>query len=162
MRVYEKFVSAISSVLHSIAALALFSIMLLISGDVFLRYVFNRPITGGYDIVTFLGSLIIALSFPRTVLDKVHVAMEFLTTKVSERVTRILALVNECLGILIFLGLAWTLFVFGNRLRLSGEAFPTLGWPNFYPAYVIGICCFMVCLVLFAQLVHTLKRRGEE
>jgi C4-dicarboxylate transporter, DctQ subunit len=159
MTYYEKFVAGMSATLYWIARFALFVMMLLTCCDVFLRYLFNRPIVGSYDLVALLGSVVIAFSIPQTTLNRGHVIMEALTAKLSPGAQKIFAVITGCIGIVTFVIFAWNLFVYGNILLSSGEVFPTLRLPIFYPAYAIACCCVLECLVLLQRVLQTL--RGE-
>jgi len=139
------------------ARFALFAMMMLTCCDVFLRYAFNRPIVGGYDLVALLGSVVISFSIPKTTLNRGHVIMESFTEKLSAKARNRFALITRFLGILAFVIIGWNLLIYGNILRRSGEVFPTLRLPIFYPAYAIGLCCFIECLALFYGLLLTLK-----
>jgi TRAP-type C4-dicarboxylate transport system permease small subunit len=158
---FEKFIYALSSGLYWIARLALFSIMVLTCCDVFLRYVFNHPLTGGYDLVALLGAVIVSFSIPKTTLNKGHVIMEALTASVSNQLRKIFSLITGCLGIILFVIIGWNLFVYGTALLESGEVFPTLRLPIFYPAYAIGVCCVVECLVLVYRLLLTIKEESR-
>lgn len=157
MPYYKKCISGVSSFLYWIARFALFAMMILTCSDVFLRYLFNRPIIGGYDLIALLGSVVIAFSIPQTTLNRSHAVMESLTVKLPANKRRILAIVTGCLGIVIFVIFSWNLFVYGTILLRSGEVFPTLRMPVFYPAYAIACCCLLECLVLFDRVLETLK-----
>ena len=159
MSCYEKCIVGISSALYWVARFALFGMMLLTCCDVFLRYLFNRPIVGSYDLVALLGSVVIAFSIPQTTLNRGHVIMEALTAKLSPGVQKIFAVITGCIGVVTFVIFAWNLFVYGNILLSSGEVFPTLRLPIFYPAYAIACCCVLECLVLLQRVLQTL--RGE-
>jgi TRAP-type C4-dicarboxylate transport system permease small subunit len=157
MSCYEKCIVEISSALYWVARFALFGMMLLTCCDVFLRYVFNRPIVGSYDLVALLGSVVIAFSIPQTTLNKGHVIMETLTVKLTAKTQKIFAVITGCIGIITFVILGWNLFVYGTILFRSGEVFPTLRMPIFYPAYAIACCCVLECLVLLQRVLQTLK-----
>ncbi len=157
MPFYEKIITKVSSALYWVARFALFAMMILTCCDVFLRYLFNRPIVGSYDLITLLGSVVIAFSIPQTTLNRGHVVMEALTTKLPPRAQKIFAAVTGCIGIVVFVIFGWNLFVYGTILLRSGEVFPTLRMPIFYPAYAIACCCVLECLVLLQRVVQTLK-----
>lgn len=156
---FEKFVVRVSSALYWIARFSLLTIMVLTCSDVFLRYFFNRPLTGTYDLVALLGSVVVSFSIPMTTLKRGHVAMEALIAVLSDEMRRVFCVVTGCLGIILFSIIGWNLFIYGTVLLRSGEVFPTLRLPVFYPAYAIGFCCMVECLVLIHRV---LKAIGEE
>jgi TRAP-type C4-dicarboxylate transport system permease small subunit len=134
--------------------------MILTCSDVFLRYVFNHPLRGGYDLVALLGSVIISFSLPATTLKKSHVTMEALTEKLSNQGKKVFSVITGCLGVILFIIIAWNLLVYGTMLLRSGEVFPTLRLPIFYPAYAIGFCCVVECLVLLYRTLLNIKGDG--
>jgi TRAP-type C4-dicarboxylate transport system permease small subunit len=57
------------------------------------------------------------------------------------------------LAIALFSMTGWNLIKMGTDLLKSGEVSPTLQVP-FYPVvYAIGVCCFIQCLVLLADIL---------
>ena len=157
MSYFDKFIVRTSSALYWIARFALFVMMILTCCDVFLRYVFNRPIVGSYDLITLLGSVVIAFSIPQTTLNRGHVIMEALTARLPAKAQEIFAVVTGCIGIIIFVIFGWNLFVYGTILLRSGEVFPTLRMPVFYPAYAIACCCVLECFVLLHRVLQTMR-----
>jgi TRAP-type C4-dicarboxylate transport system permease small subunit len=80
---FEKAVTGFSSWFNMVASAALVAMMLLTSVDVFMRYLFNHPITGTYDLVGLLGAVLAAFAMPYTMLKKGHVAVEILVQSLS-------------------------------------------------------------------------------
>jgi len=138
--------------MYWIAAAAIASIVLLQVTDVILRR-FRMPIDWAYEIVVLLGAIAIGFSLPQTTLDKGHVLMEFLIEKLPERWRRTFHLITRFLGIMIFTIFGWRIISYGMNLSKSGEVSPVLLIPTYPVAYSIGICCFVVCLVLFYELL---------
>lgn len=154
----EKVVVGMSSIMFWIARFAILAMMILTCSDIFLRYLFNRPIIGTYDLVCLLGAIIIGFSIPKTSLDKGHIIMEFLTDKLPVRAQNIFNFITRSLAMVIFGIIGWNLIVKGNFLLRVGEVSPTLRMPIYYIAYALGFCCFVECLVLINELIRKLRR----
>ena len=60
----DKVVSPLSKCLHWLGATLLFGMMLLTTADVILRYFFNRPITGSFELTQYLMVMIVSLLLP--------------------------------------------------------------------------------------------------
>lgn len=142
--------------MYWIAGVALTSIVFLTVADVILRR-FRMPIDWTYEVVVLLGATAIGFSIPQTALDKGHVLMEFLTEKLPRGWQRITGVITRFLGVAIFAIFGWRIFAYGTNLSNSGEVSPVLQVPTYPVAYGIGVCCFVVCLVLFYDLLEKIK-----
>lgn len=129
-------IEGVSQYLFWISAAALGSCMFLTVIDVILR-IFGRPIVGVYDIVGLLGGIFIGFAIPSSTWKKVHISMVFLTAKVSSNWKKSLMIFTRCLGIFLFLLLAWALIQSGIRLYRVGEVSLTMHLPT-YPI-ILGI-----------------------
>ena len=132
--------------------------MLLTVLDVILR-IFGRPITGAYELVAFSGAVVVGFALPLTTWTKGHVYMEFLIERLPKHVRDLANISTRIIGIILFALAAYNLVDVGIDLYNNGEVSPTLQMP-FYPiAWGVGVCCFIMCLVLFCDI---LKIYGDE
>ena len=87
--------------------------------------------------------------------------MEFLVMKFPPGIRKVVNVVTKCLGIGLFLLIAWNVVLLGNDLRESGEVSIVLRMP-FYPvAYAIGVCSIIQCLVLLCDIVKIIGGKNE-
>lgn len=149
-------IKKLSRFMYWIAGIALYSIVFLTVTDVTLRR-FRMPIDWTYEVVVLLGAIAIGFSIPQTTLDKGHVLMEFLIVKLPKGWQRMFSLITRCLGIVIFALFGWRIFPHGTNLWRTGQVSPILEMPEYPVAYGIGVCCFIVCLVLFYDLLEKLR-----
>lgn len=149
-------INTLSRLMYWIASVAIVSIVFLTVTDVILRR-FRMPIDWAFEVVVLLGAIAIGFSVPQTTIHKGHVLMDFITERLSPRWQRIFSMITRCLGIFIFAIFGWRVFPYGNNLWRSGQVSPILQLPEYPVAYGIGICCFIVCLVLFYDLVQKFK-----
>jgi TRAP-type C4-dicarboxylate transport system permease small subunit len=81
--------------------------------------------------------------------------------KLPPAVRKTLTVITKCLGMVLFLMIAWNIVLLGNDLRESGEVSIVLRMP-FYPvAYAIGVCSFIQCLVLLCDIVRIIGGKNE-
>jgi TRAP-type transport system small permease protein len=157
--VFRKCIYAVSKALDSMACLALFSMMALTCVDVFMRYVFNNPIVGVYDIVSLLAVVTIAFALPYSMLGKVHVAVKIFVMYLSKRTRLVIDIFTHLLGLLFFLVLAWQCIVLSGHMRHANEVTPTLQI-SFYPLiYCASICFFLLCAAILVNLIDTLASK---
>jgi TRAP-type C4-dicarboxylate transport system permease small subunit len=146
----------LSRIMFWIAGIALVSIMFLTVTDVILRRL-RMPIDWTYEVVVLLGAIAIGFSVPETTFVKGHVCVDFLTEKLPRTWQKVFSILTRCLGIFIFALFGWRSFPYGSNLWESGQVSANLHLPEYPVAYGIGVCCFIVCLVLFCDLIREVK-----
>jgi TRAP-type C4-dicarboxylate transport system permease small subunit len=134
-----------------IANIALTFMILLTVADVTLRS-FRRPIIGTYDIVSFLGVVVMGFAIPFTSLVKGHIRVDFLVLKLPQKEIRIFNIVTRCIGTGLFLIIGWNLLVLGKALQKAGEVSSTISIPLYPAVYGLGICCLIESLVVFCDI----------
>jgi TRAP-type C4-dicarboxylate transport system permease small subunit len=153
-------VSAINRPLTIVAGSALAFVISITVADVILRF-FGSPIPGTYELVCLSGGVLICFSIPLTSWAKSQIQVEFLVEKLPPGIRKVVNVITKCLGIVLFLLIAWNVVLLGNDLRESGEVSIVLRMP-FYPvAYAIGICSFIQCLVLLCDIVKIIGGKNE-
>jgi TRAP-type C4-dicarboxylate transport system permease small subunit len=162
MLFFEKTVKLLSSFFNLFASVSLTAIILLTCTDVFMRYFFNRPLAGTYDLVSLMGAVIAAFAMPYTMLMRGHVAVDLLVRTLSRRKQLVVENVTHVVGILLFLIMVWQCFVLASDMKAAGEVTPTLLLP-FYPVvYCMSVCFFVLCLALLVNLLKIWLKRGEK
>ena len=153
-------VSTINKPLTVIAGSALGFVISVTVADVIMRF-FGSPITGTYELVCFSGGILFCFSIPLTSWANSQIQVEFLVMKLPPGSKKVLQVVTKCLGIVLFLLMAWNVVLLGNNLRETGEVSIVLRMP-FYPvAYAMGICGFLQCLVLLSDIVKIIGGKNE-
>lgn len=158
---FEKAITGISSAFNIIASAALVLMMVLSCADIFMRYLFSRPITGTYDIVGLSGAVLAAFSMPYTMLKKGHVAVEILIQSLSRGKQLLIETFSHLLGISLFLVLVWQAIGLSRDMKAAGEVTPTLHLA-FYPiVYCMALCFFFLSLAIVVNLLHVWTKRAK-
>lgn len=139
---------------------ALLAMMLIVCGNVLLRFL-GRPIWGSFEIVGFLGTIVISFALVHTTAEKSHLAVEMIVSRLPGRIRNTLALVNPFLSLAMLLLIAWQCARYGMRLWRSGEISPTLGIPTYPFLFGIAFSFTAASLVLAVQILNALIRRDE-
>ena len=150
----------LSRFINVIAGIAITFVMGVTVLDVVLRS-FRSPIVGTYELVAFTGAIVIGFAVPMTSWLRGHVYVDFLVLKLPRKARNVVHVMTRCVGIVLFYLIGWNLLKVGMDLQKSGEVSLTLELP-FYPvAYAVGICCFIQCLVLVADIVKIFGGKYE-
>lgn len=152
---------AVASVwFNYLACLAVVVMMLLSCADVALR-LFDTPIPGAYEMVGFLGALIVAFALAYTSLQKGHVAVEVIFEKLPLRVQCFIETFGNLTGATLFGLIAWQSLVYGSDLRQNGEVSLTLQMPLHPFVYGIALGCGLLALVLVIDMIRSFRRGLE-
>ena len=144
----------LSDWLNRAAAAALVAMMVLVNANVMLRP-FGKPIWGTYEIVGFIGTLVLSLALIQTTYTQGHMAVEVLTRRLPRRIRLIISRSNHLIGMVVMALIAWQSLRYGTRVLLSGEVSPTLRLP-FYPfLYAISLSFGLAALVFLVNLIKS-------
>jgi TRAP-type C4-dicarboxylate transport system permease small subunit len=158
---FEKTITGFGNVFNMVASAALVGMMLLTCADVFMRYLFSKPIIGTYDLVSLMGAVLASFAMPYTMLKKGHVAVEILIQYLSRGKQLIIETFTHLIGISLFLVLVWQAILLSRDMKAAGEVTPTLLLP-FYPiVYCMAVCFFGLCLAILLNLLHIWTKREK-
>ena len=137
---------------------ALILMMLVTVSDVFLRYVFNRPILGSIEIVKFLLIIVAFLAIPYCALEDGHVKMDFAVSRLPPRGQTVIEIVGYIFCLVLTITMTCLYIPEAIEMRRVGERSIVLGIPA-YPLYlIIFVACLMLSLVLLVNLIKSVAR----
>lgn len=146
---------AVIYILAFVSGSAVLAMIGVICADVVLRLPFiNRSFVGAYDIVRIAGAIALAAALPYTTAVKGHVAIEYFFHKLNRTSRIIVDSLMRLLSIALFGFLGGRSLLYGMELYRSKQVTQTLQWPIFWLPMVIGVCCFVVALVVVHHLVY--------
>lgn len=158
----EKITKSVNGVMHKISSVFLFVLMFLTAADVIGRNVFNKPITGTYEVTGLVLALMIFFSLGTGQLGKDHIEIDFLTNMMSEKVQVGLYAVSSFILFVLMSLTTWQLFEFGMRTMYGGELSGDLGWPLhiFIFAAFVGAIAFTLTYLLdmFQSILKVVKK----
>jgi TRAP-type C4-dicarboxylate transport system permease small subunit len=121
IHILEKFIEPMSRWLNLIAVSFLMVMVLFITADVFLRYVFSRPIEGSYEAVEFAMVFAMAFGIAYTQRQKGHISVEMLVSKFGSKTQAVIDSIVYFIS-LGFLGiLSWQAFMRARVVWLAGD-----------------------------------------
>jgi TRAP-type C4-dicarboxylate transport system permease small subunit len=161
MAFLEKIEVFLNRILMIIGSVAVLSLMALATGNVILRFFFNAPYRGAYEVVGFLGAIVIAFALGYTQKKKNHIVVDILTEKFPKRVNRILDAINYFVTTIFFAIVSWQVFVWGMKISKSGEVSETLKIV-FHPiVYCVAVGFAVFSFTLILDFLKTLKGTEE-
>lgn len=157
----SSWINQIGRVFNNVAAGAIVFMMLLTCADVVLR-LFHRPILGTYEMVGFLGTVVIAFALAYTSIERGHIAVDILMDRMPTGVQNTVEGFNHLIGAALFLLIAWQSTVYAGDLKASGEVSLTLAIPTYPFVYGIAAGCALLTIVLAADAVKAFRRAARK
>jgi len=154
MRAFVAAIQFISKAMHWVSGVTIWIIMAITLVDVIMRH-FKYPIVGSFEIVSFLGALVVGLAVPYTSLKGGHIYVDFVINKFSRDHRDVMHVTTRIMGMFLFVVLSWFFFSMALDLYSKGEVSTTFKLP-FYPiATGLGLSFFIQVLVLAYDAVKT-------
>ncbi|MBW1804101.1 MAG: TRAP transporter small permease [Deltaproteobacteria bacterium] len=149
--------SPAAKLLNGIAAVFLGAMMILTGIDVCLRYIFDSPIPGSFELTGFMMPIVIAFGFAYCALEKGHVKVELVTSKLPQRGQAVM----NCIACLVFFGLflliTWQSWVRAKGMMDAGQTTITLGIPVSPFVLALALGSAALCLVVLRDLFSYLS-----
>ena len=119
--------------------------------DVVMR-AFGKPIVGDFEIVSFLGAVVVGFAIPYTSLVKGHVIVDFLIEKLPKNVGDAMQVATRILSIALFLWIGWNFVSMSLDLIKSKEVTPVFRLPYYPISFGLAFACIIQCFTLFSQI----------
>ncbi len=120
--------------------------------DVVMR-AFGKPIVGDFEIISFLGAVVIGFAIPYTSLLKGHVFVDFLIEKLPKNVGDWMQVATRIIGIALFLWMSWNFVVMSLDLIKSREVTPVFRLPYYPISFGLAFCCIIQCVSFLSQIM---------
>jgi len=158
--VMERFLGKLSKWFNGCAGAALVAMMVMVNANVMLRPM-GKPIWGTFEIVGFMGSIVISFALLQTTFSRSHMAVEVVTSRLPAGLRAGLDIFNRLVGILIMGLVAWQSFRYGIRVWQTGQVSPTLNMP-FHPfLWGIAVAFGLAALVTLVDVLRYPIRREK-
>ena len=130
------------------ASAILFSMMTLTFVDVILRYLFSRPLRGGFEVTELMLLVLIFAGLPLVTHANEHVTMDLIDRWLSVRARQVLGRVMDGASAALMFVLTWLMWTKAARIAGYGDTTDVL-------RIAVGpFVYFMVAMILLSGLIH--------
>lgn len=150
-----RFIEGLGRVLNIGACISLFFLMLLVALDVFLRYVFSRPLLFSYDLGGLLLVPIVFLAVAWTLKEEGHVHVGLVVDRLGTRAQALCGFFTSLLALPFFSLLAWQTWL---RAWLAFEGGHTSAGFYEIPWFPFMVLIPLGCSAISLQLVVRMAR----
>jgi TRAP-type C4-dicarboxylate transport system permease small subunit len=138
--------TAIEKLTSAIAACFMFAIMIIVFADVVMRYVFNRPFSWAYDLISLYimaGVFFLSLS-----------GVDILLPRFSAAIQRLCIIISNLVGLAIFIPITWLGYLRALDNLSSGDVLAgAIPWPTWASAAFVPVGAGILALRLAVHLV---------
>jgi len=167
IRAFGRGIEIINTWIGNWAGLGFVFIMGLVTMDVLLRYIFNRPTTWSWDVNVQLMAGLVTIGGGFLLIQKGHVAVDVLTMRMSARSRAVMEL---AMTMLFFLGvgiLFWQLALEAWSSLIEREVYPSVLRSPIYPLKMVmalGVLLLLLqgVVIFVRKLTALLSGRCEE
>jgi len=160
MKYLDYATDVINKVLLVLGGVAVLALMLLATGNVTLR-IFHIPFRGTYEIVSFLGAIVISFALGYTLKKRDHIVVDIISDKFPESLKKVIDIFADICIAVFFAIVAWQMYVWGMKIWDENEVSETLKIV-YYP--FVFACALGFAAISVSALVDFLKKiigRGE-
>jgi len=161
MRYLELLTNFLNKILMILGGIAVLALMTLATGNVVLR-VFHLPFRGAYEIVAFLGAIVIAFALGYTQRRKDHIIVEILTERFPKKLQKVVDTFAYLVITLFFAIVSWQIFVWGMKIYVSHEVSETLKVIYHPFVFAVALAFAVVSLTAFVDFLKNIFAPGEE
>ncbi|MGB7575152.1 MAG: TRAP transporter small permease [Syntrophales bacterium] len=147
--------------LYVVAGVVLACMIILTLFDVILRN-FGHPITGSMEFIQYGGAIVFGFSIPYGTMLGAQVIVDIITEKLSPGKKRMINVITRCIGIAIFLFVAYNCFVYGIDVRKTGERTASFKIPYYPFAFALSLSFLLQSFTILGDLIKTAKGADNE
>ncbi len=145
-----RIIKPVNNIAGSVGMVCLAAMMFLTAADVFLRYSFNKPIMGSYELIQYMLVITVVVGLAYCELENGHVILDVITSHFPRRTRAIVNSITGLLGLIVVSLITWQTCIYTIILRKSQVASTVLLVPvyAFVAIVAFGVAFFGVVLVL--------------
>lgn len=151
----ERLAALLRKALMIAGGAALVGLTLLATANVGLRIV-RAPVSGTYEIVSFLGAVVTAGALGYTQRRKDHIVVDILSDRFPAPLKRAVDGVSHAATTALFSVVSWQTFAWGRRLMETGELSETLQVPYYPFVFLVSLGFAVLALTLLLDLLETI------
>ena len=128
----------LETALGAISAIVLFAMMMVTAIDVAGRYLFSKPLAGGFELTEMMLAALIYCGLPLVSKRREHIVIDTFDPLMSPRVKRGLDVAADIVCAATLAGIGWLLFRRAVRVAEYGDTTSVLTLPLAPVAYLMG------------------------
>lgn len=149
----ESMFRTVTLAVSRIGAGVLVCMMLLITADVILRSVFNKPVPGTFELIEVMMGVVVSLSLAYCGVRRGHVSVELLTDNLPDNLQKIIGVIHSVVCIIFFFAVAYFVYQQAIVIKESETVTALLEIPIYPFLWILSLGAALLALVYISQLV---------
>jgi len=145
-------------IINYMAAGVLALMMFITAADVLLRYIFNRPISGTWELTSYMMAVLVSFGLSYCALVKGLISVEVLTSRFSPRTQAILNCITYFLSFCFFLLITWQSILYIKLMFESNLVSAVLLIPAFPFIAALALGSLVFTMVLLTDFLEYLSQ----
>ena len=150
----KRVVNRVVRIINYVAAGVLALIMFLTAADVLLRYIFNRPIGGTWELTSYMMAIVVGFGLSYCALVKGLISVEVLTTRFSPRTQGVINCITYFFSFCFFSLITWQNILYIKLMCESGLVSAVLQIPTFPFIAALALGCLVFTLVILLNFLE--------
>ncbi|MBU1611761.1 MAG: TRAP transporter small permease [Proteobacteria bacterium] len=123
--------------------------------------IFNTPVFGAEEIVSFLAVMALAFALPSAHVERSHIGVELFMRMLPRKLRIAVRLTTDLVALALFSLITWRMWEYGTTMSESGEVSMNLELPEHLIIYflAIGFCVFV--LMILKDILTFIYREEE-
>lgn len=144
----------LSYFLVAIGATMLALMMFLTAADVGLRYVFNRPLSGAFELVGYMMAILVPFSIAYCGHKNGHITVDIFMDRFSRKTKLIVDIITTFITLLFAIVISWQNVLYFFEVKGSGLTSSVLLIPEYPFIAPTAIAFATFALILFVRLIE--------
>ncbi len=160
--IIERIIRWISQAAYGCGLVILAVMALITLIDVIGRGVFNKPITGSYEITEMIFAIGVALVIGYSVIMKSHIRIDMLVNTFPKKVQIVLEIISYFICSVFFLVTSYAVLRQAMAVYSNGSNSGVLAIPLFPAYYILAVGCFLGGVMFFIYFLKVITQRKLE
>jgi len=158
IRALERAVNPIVRIITYVAAGVLALMMFITAADVLLRYLFNRPIGGTWELTSYMMAVVVGFGLSYCALVKGLISVEVLTSRFSPKGQAVFNCITYFFSFLFFSLVTWQSIIYIKLIFKSNLVSAVLLVPTFPFVAALALGSLVFTLVLLKDFLEYLSQ----
>ena len=154
----KRVVNPLVRIIAFVAAGVLALMMFLTAADVLLRYIFNRPISGTWELTSYMMAVLVSFGLSYCALVKGLISVEVLTSRFSQRVQAVLNCITYFFSFCFFSLVTWQSILYIKLMFKSNLVSAALLIPTFPFIAALALGSLVFTLVILTDFLEYLSQ----
>jgi TRAP-type C4-dicarboxylate transport system permease small subunit len=152
------FARSTTRVLLAVGMVMLGAMMFLTATDVVLRYIFNRPVPGAYEMIEYMMAIVVPFGIAYCAYQGGHVSVDLLVSRFSKRLQGIIGTITSFFTFGLFALITWQNLLYTKEQYASNLTSAVLLIPAYPFVAVVAVGTAVFCLALLRDLIDFITK----